>query len=291
MKSWFITYKRPMAPPGVISQIVTENQGCLLTITGPIVGVDLPDAVEIGTYQRPCSTQESESLKALADLAIEEATTMKKPAVPRGTRFLTFGIGEIGSDVDNLASYPMSMPFPAAIKQFDDAMISTARKSLEKPVATLKGSASLKSPTLLPTQDLELSVILRNSGTARILVHNPAAVEEDEKIGLEITLKENLPTKNFEEEDLKFIRLKMGEVTQLSALSLEPAKKLEPLVQLDPGQEIGLSLKIKRHVYFGPGNYKVWVKYESLTDTVPEEEAVHGNLSIPAGSFSVKAKH
>jgi hypothetical protein len=290
MKSWFITYKRPMAPPGMFSQIITQTQGCLLTITGPIMDVDLPDTAEIGKYQRPCDAQEAEPLKALADAAIAEAASIKDLDVPRGTRFLTFGIGETGGELEKLASYPMSMPFPAAIQKFDEAMIAAARKTREKPLATLKGTAKLAFAELAPKQDFELSLVLQNSGTAKILIHNPAAAEEDEKIGLEVAFAKNLPAESSEDDDIEFVRLKKGEVTQLRALGAEPLKKSEPLVRLGPGQEIILSLKIKRHAYFRPGSYKAWVTYESFTNSVPEEESVQGSLSIPAGAFAVKGK-
>lgn len=288
MKSWFVTYKRAMAPPGMISQIVTRTHGCLLTVTGPMVGVDLPDRAEIGRYRRTCDVQEADSLRSLAVAAISEALASKAQAGPRGTRFLAFGIGEIGNEAESLASVPLSGPFPPAVKRFDDAMIAAAKKSLDRPHVTLKGTASFPFSTVM--QQVELELALRNSGTVPILIRNPAAAEDDEKVGLEVLLEKNLPPERLEDEDRALVRLKKGEVTQLRAPGEESGGKAQPIVRLDPGQEVVLSAKIKRYVYLGAGVYRAWVTYESRTDGIPEADGVPGRLRIPAGTFTVKGR-
>jgi hypothetical protein len=288
MTSWFITYKRPMAPPGMISQVVTETQGCLLTVTGPMIGVDLPDRAEIGRYRRPCGAEETGPLKRLADAALAEAAATRDVDMPRGTRFLTFGIGETGGDVDRLESFPMSIDFPAALRRFDDAMIATARKSLEKPAVTVRGTASPVSPVLAPRQALVVSVAIRNSGTLPVAIHNPAGAGEDEKAGLQLRLARRLPDESAEDEEPQFVRLRREDVVQLRAPGGEPVTRVQSFVRLKPGEELILSLKIGRRIHLQQGPYKAWVTYESTTDTVPEEEAVQGSLVIPVGSFAVK---
>ncbi|MBI3597291.1 MAG: hypothetical protein HY203_09085 [Nitrospirae bacterium] len=290
MKSWFVTYKRPMAPPGMISQVITSTHGCILTVTGPIIGVELPDKTEIGRYRRPCDAQEIELLKGLAASAISEDSAAQHEAVPRGTRFLTFGIGETGKDIERFASVPMSKQFAPSVKQFDDAMIASARKSLEHPHTTLTGIASLPSSPVIPQQEFRLEFALRNSGTAPVSICNPAAVQDDEKVGVEVMIEKNVPQENMEEEDRVYVRLKEGEVAQLRAPGENSGGRPEPITRLNPGHEIAFLVQIKRHVYIGAGSYRAWVTYESRTEGIPEEEAVTGLLRIPAGTFTVNRR-
>ena len=290
MASWFITYERPMAPPGSIKQVITPDHGCLLKITGSVVGVDLPDRAEIGRYATPLPAAEAETLKALAVSAVDEASALKGMTVPRGTRFMTFGLGRTGEDIDSLASFPLSESFPQAIKRFDESMLALAKRMLDHPQATLRGTAICEPGTLTPQENLAVTLTLRNSGPAPIRIQNPAAAASDEKVGLQVTVDKELPPGKEDEGDMKFVRLTRGEVSHQKARESDRGGAIRSMLELAPGGEIVFSLRLQRRLYLGTGAYRAWVTYESSTENVPEQAAVEGSLKIPAGTFSVKAK-
>lgn len=290
MGSWFITYKRPMAPPGAISVIVTAGHGCVLTVTGPMMGVDLPDRSEIGTYRGALSAEETRSLKDLAAAAVTEAAASRGEASARGTRFLAFGLGETGKELETLVSFPMSKPFPPAIKRFDDAMIAAARKLLAHPHAVLKGAVSCREPVIAPKQELALTLALRNGGAAPIRIHNPAAADDDAGVGVTVLLEKDLPPEKLEDGDLVTVDLKRAEVSQLSAPGGDGAGTPRPVVRLAPGEELVLSVKVRRHLYLSAGSYRAAVFFSGGAEGIPEDEAVEGRLRTPACRFAVRAK-
>jgi hypothetical protein len=290
VRSWFITYKRPMAPPGGLSQIVTQDRKCLLTVSGPVVGVPLQDKSEIGRYAIECPAAETTELKRLTTAALEAASATRGTASPRGTRFLSFGVGEVGKDVESLASVPMTAPFPPEIRQLDEGMLRLAATLLEHPQITLAGSARCASAEIAPRQEIEVLISLRSSGTSAIRIRNPAAAGSDAEVGLDILLERESTRGKQDEGERTVVRLKPGEVVQPPPPgSTKPTRPRSPL-KLAPGEELVLSAKLGRSVYLSPGSYRVTAFYTSSTKDIGEEESVEGRLSIPAGSLSVKAE-
>jgi hypothetical protein len=290
MDTWFITYERPIAPPGGISQVVTGSAECFLIVTCPLSGIDLPDRSEIGMYRWKFPAGETAPLKGIAEAAAAEAGAVKQVAMPRGTLFITFGIGEVGREIDRLSSVPMSIPLPPAIKRFDDSMIQFAKKLLSHPHATLKGVASIAAPTIERGQALDLEVVLRNSGTVPVTIRNPAAVQGDEPVGIEVLIEKDIPQERIDEEDFVLVPLARGDAVQLRAPGSKTGREAVPLVRLGPEEEIALSLKIRRNLFLGPGSYRAYVRYESRAEGIPQAEAVQGRMQLAAGAFRVKAK-
>ena len=286
MASWFVTYDRPMAPPGGLKQVITPDHGSILKITGSVVGVDLPDRSEIGQYAAPLSAQEAQSLKALAMSAIDEAAARKGMTVPWGTRFLAFGIGRTGEDIDSLASFPLSQELPEAIKRFDDAMLALAKKTLEHPRTTLKGAAVCDPANMTPQENPILRLTLSNSGQHPI--RNPAAATSDDQVGLQLRVERDAPPDQEDDGTSKLVQLARGEVTQQK--TGESKRTAGATSQLGPGEEIVLVLTPQRRLYLGTGAYRAWVTYSSSTDGMPEEMAVEGTLRVSAGRLSVKSK-
>lgn len=288
MASWFVTYDRPMAPPGALKQVITPDHGTILKVTGAIVGVELPDRSEIGTYAAPLAAAEAESLKKLAAAAIDEATAMKGMTVPRGTRFLAFAIGRTGEDVDASANFPLSQSLPPAVRRFDDAMLELAKKSLDHRRTTLQGEAACEPPAVTPQENPVIKLTLRNTGSKPIRIHNPAAASADDRVGLQIMVEKDVPPDKEDDGSSKLVQLTRADVSQETT---RPARGgAQATSQLAPGEEIILILKPQRRMYLGAGAWRAWVTYRSATDGMPEEMAVEGSLRIPAGKLAVKSK-
>lgn len=280
MSTWFMTYRRDLAPPAELSLIVTPDQGCLLHVTGPVFGINFPNRSEIGTYHWPCSTAEAEMVRGLFDPAMAEAAAFKGVDVPRGTRFLTFGLGSRGSDkVDPLASVPLRQQLPQAIAKYDETMIALARKALDHPFIALKAVASPADSVLDPKGDLCAKLRLSNSGTSPIQIANPAA-------NATATVSLNLKDADGQ---FTFIEVKPGEISQIGedgkAIGDAPA-----ITKLKPGTSILLAIRIRRHVYLHKGRYDVQLKYTSDTKDIPETEAIRGLVQTDAGHIAVTAK-
>lgn len=273
--SWFVTYKRPFAPPTYVSLIVTPPEGCLVTVTGLVEGYGWPEAPEIGTYIGPCTQAEAEEIHALTYPALAAASASQGMGVPPGTGMLAFGIGIRGADsVDSLGAFPLSETLPTDIQKLDQAAMSLARQLLQHKTITLRGSARCAKPVVAPKAELEFSLRLVNSGIRPLRLRNPAGVSTDESTGLTLLLKDS-------EDELEAVALKSQEV---KAVAKGPPAEL---VTLQPNEELALAIKVRR-VFLSKGSYRASFNFISDAEHVPETEAVGGLLHLEAGSFEVR---
>jgi hypothetical protein len=279
MSNWFINYSQPTAPPLGIWTLITSDEGCLLGVTGPVEGTDLPDRCEIGIYHFPCAAADAEAVRGLLDPALAESAAAKGTASPRGTRFLSFGLGAKGADkVDRKGSYPLRGPLPPALSKFDVAVIGLARQTMAHPIMVLRAAASAAAHG--PDDELRAVLQLTNVGTAPLQIRHPAAAEGS---GVSLVLSDA-------DEEVTFIDAKQGEVVQLGDDGKPLAGAAPELVKLEPAKTLALAIRIRRHLYLREGAYKLDVRFTSNTKGIPETEAIEGFVQTSAGHIHVGAK-